>query len=215
MLVTEPDPRLVDIVAAAVEGGVDIVQWRDTTSHIAEVSGLAASIAEATRAPAILLANVRPPTAFALRNGFRKRIDGIHFPEGHADGRFKLTRRAGERIEEILITHRTPDCGITGESIHSVDAARRAEEAGADYVVAGTIFESNSHPDRPGAGLEFLRNVCEVVSIPVIAIGGITTANAPDCIRAGAAGVAVLSPIMRAENPKSVATAYRGVLDSI
>jgi thiamine monophosphate synthase len=57
-------------------------------------------------------------------------------------------------------------------------AARAAEAEGADYLVAGTIFESPSHPGQPGAGIDFLRSVCEAVSIPVIAIGGITPENA-------------------------------------
>ena len=103
---------------------------------------------------------------------------------------------------------------LVGKSIHSVDAAIRSADQGADYLVAGTIFRSLSHPLIRPQGLRFLERVCRAVSIPVIAIGGIKPSNVNDCMATGAAGVAVLSPIMRAKDPREVARAYRDALDS-
>ena len=104
---------------------------------------------------------------------------------------------------------------MIGRSAHSIEAAIKAARIGADYLIAGTIFASHSHPAVAPAGLEFLRDVCAAVDIPVIAIGGITPVNAGDCIRAGAAGVAVMSPIMHADDPAGVARDYRAVLDTV
>jgi len=74
-------------------------------------------------------------------------------------------------------------------SIHSVEEAKRAEQFGAAFVIAGHIFATQSKPNLPPRGLSFLREVCQSVQIPVFAIGGITHKNAQDCINAGAAGV--------------------------
>jgi thiazole tautomerase (transcriptional regulator TenI) len=92
-----------------------------------------------------------------------------------------------------------------------VDAARAAVDWGADYLVAGTVFASASHPGEPAAGLAFLAQVCAAVRVPVLAIGGVTPANLADCLRAGAAGVAVLSPLQGAD-PRAVAAAYVAAL---
>ena len=63
----------------------------------------------------------------------------------------------------------------------------------ADYLGVGPIWESPSKDDaEPAIGLTGLRSICEAVSVPVVAIGGVDALNAGDCIRAGAAGVAVI-----------------------
>ncbi len=92
-----------------------------------------------------------------------------------------------------------------GRSVHSVDAALRAEADGCEYVVAGSVFPTASHPGGPTGGLQLLRDITTAVRIPVIAIGGITAANARSCIDAGARGVAVISAIFDADDPKRAA----------
>lgn len=218
MLVTEPGPRLVDIVVAAVDGGVDVVQWRDKTLSIDDlVRLLAPKLIAAVAGRALVLANLATPSASVIAQSFNPRLDGLHFPEGAAEGDYVVKTTKFAEIDSIVTTqircHGDGKLGITGESIHSVDAVRRAEDAGADYVVAGTIFNSPSHPGVPPAGLGFLAEVCRAVSIPVIAIGGITPEKARGCIDAGAAGVAVLSTIMRAVDPREAAAEYRRALD--
>lgn len=92
-----------------------------------------------------------------------------------------------------------------GRSVHSVDAAVRAEQEGCEYVVAGSVFPTASHPGGPTGGLQLVRDVAAAVRIPVIAIGGINAANARSCIDAGASGVAVISAIFDADDPKRAA----------
>lgn len=153
MLVTRADARLGEIVRAAVDGGVNVVQIRGGE-------------AEAIRRAA---GNAR-----VLING----ID--HLPE-NVPGR------------------------AVGRSVHSVDAAQRAEADGCEYVVAGSVFPTASHPGGPAGGLVLIEDIARSVSIPVIAIGGVNAANARSCIDAGARGVAVISAIFDADDPRAAA----------
>lgn len=80
-----------------------------------------------------------------------------------------------------------------GLSCHSLEAARSAVHAGADYIFFGPVFPTPSKAAfGPPQGIEKLRDVCTSVGIPVIAIGGITFENARECIDAGAAGIAAI-----------------------
>ena len=96
---------------------------------------------------------------------------------------------------------RAADAGIPlGISVTKRREAAIAEYAGATYLGAGPIWETPSKPDAaPPIGLDGLRDICLSVSIPVVAIGGIDSSNAADCIRAGAAGVAVIRAIAEIE----------------
>ena len=137
MLVTEPSARLPEIVAEAVAGGVDIVQLRDRVSAPDCMHEMATTLRPLT---SCLLVNCALPT-LARSAG----ADGIHLPESGPD--IALTRREFGRAT------------LVGRSVHSVDAARQAAADGADYLVAGTIFASPSHPTLAPAGLDFLREV--------------------------------------------------------
>ena len=75
-----------------------------------------------------------------------------------------------------------------GVSVHSLDQALSAQELGADYVVAGHIFDTPSHALEQGRGLKFLREICENLSIKTYAIGGINFENLDEVKEAGAAG---------------------------
>jgi len=87
--------------------------------------------------------------------------------------------------------------GWVGRSVHSVEAAVQAKEEAADYVIAGNVFETRSHPGRPAQGLEFVTRVASV-GLPVIAIGGITAQRAPLVREAGAYGVAAVTALWEA-----------------
>jgi thiamine-phosphate pyrophosphorylase len=94
---------------------------------------------------------------------------------------------------------------LIGVSAHSLEEARDAEAAGADYVTLSPIFRSDSKPGYgPAVGLEGLARIAAAVSIPVLALGGITETNIADCLDAGAAGVAVMGTVMRAADIPSV-----------
>ena len=82
---------------------------------------------------------------------------------------------------------------LVGVSAHSLEGAIQAEEAGADYVIFGPVFvtpskESFGQPQ----GVHRLKEICERLTIPILAIGGITLENAGDCVAAGAAGIAAI-----------------------
>jgi thiamine-phosphate diphosphorylase len=82
--------------------------------------------------------------------------------------------------------------GLVGRSVHSLEAARRAEDDGADYVLLGSIFATPSHPGRQPLGLRALAEVAASLRIPVLAIGGIDAGRARACAEAGAAGFAAI-----------------------
>jgi thiamine-phosphate pyrophosphorylase len=102
---------------------------------------------------------------------------GVHLPEADipiADAR----RLLGDKL--------------LGRSVHSLEAARAAAEAGADYLIFGPVYESASHPGRPAAGLDALREVCVAVKVPVLAIGGVDGERVPEVLNAGAGGYAAI-----------------------
>jgi thiamine-phosphate pyrophosphorylase len=196
MMVTGLREGLPELVAQAVAGGVNIVQFRDNVVMMDKWLEAAATLREVI-APdqASLVLNTGAITAWLTE---QVGADGVHLPECESVGHARLIIGA-----EPLI----------GQSVHSVEAAVRAQDESANYVVAGTIFASASHPERQPAGLEYLREVCAAVSIPVLAIGGITPERAGECIRAGARGVAVLSPFRQADDPGALARAYRAAME--
>lgn len=92
---------------------------------------------------------------------------------------------------------------IVGTSVHSVDDAAFARENGADYITAGNIYETDCKKGLKGKGVNFLRNVCESVDIPVYAIGGINADTAKELKSVNSknfAGVCVMSLLMQSEN---------------
>ena len=91
---------------------------------------------------------------------------------------------------------------ILGASCHSVAEAREAQALGCTYVTAGHIFETDCKQGLPGRGLTFLRDVCEEVSIPIYAIGGITPERMDLVKKAGAAGACVMSGAMTCGDAK-------------
>lgn len=101
-----------------------------------------------------------------------------------------------------------------GVSVHSVDEAAAAERDGATWVTFGHVWETGSHPGEPGRGVEALREVAAAVEIPVIAIGGITTAQVPEALAAGASGIAAISAILAVDDPAEATRTIRAALDT-
>lgn len=100
-----------------------------------------------------------------------------------------------------------PAC-LVGVSVHGAGAARRAEEGGADYLVVGTIFSTGSHPGRPGAGPARVAAVAARVTLPLLAIGGVTPERVAPVLEAGAYGAAVLSGVWDACDPAEALDRY-------
>lgn len=100
-----------------------------------------------------------------------------------------------------------------GVSVHSPEEAIWAEKLGAAYLIAGHIFQTDCKKGVLPRGLDFLKQVCEAVSIPVVAIGGITELNAESVLRAGAKGICIMSGLMACEEPENKIYKYKMLLD--
>jgi len=100
-----------------------------------------------------------------------------------------------------------------GRSVHSVDEARVARDEGADFLVAGPVYETASHPGRLGAGLGLVQ-ACAGLGLPVIAIGGITAGRVAEVRDAGAYGVAAIRGLWLSPDAAAAAVAYLQALDA-
>lgn len=89
---------------------------------------------------------------------------------------------------------------MIGASCHSVEDALEARALGCSYITAGHVFETDCKKGLPGRGLNFLRNVCAAVNIPVYGIGGIDAENIPEVRKAGASGACLMSSLMVCED---------------
>jgi thiamine-phosphate pyrophosphorylase len=154
----------------AVEGGATVVQWR-----LKDVPRL--EVVERGRAARSLCA--RHGVMFVVNDDVEAALmlgaDGVHL--GRAD-------EGADRAHEHELT-----LGLSASTVEGAsDAAGRA-----DYIGAGPVWATPSKMDAdPPIGLEGLAAICGSVGVPVVAIGGVDASNAGDCIRAGAAGVAVI-----------------------
>jgi thiamine-phosphate pyrophosphorylase len=152
---------------AAVEAGATVVQLRRKGASTDELVEEGEGFGELDT-----LFIVNDDVEAAIRLG----ANGVHL--GRADDGAERAVAAG-----LLL----------GTSAASVPEALDGERRGAAYIGAGPIWPTPSKPDAdPPIGLDGLAGICRAVAIPVVAIGGIDAANAGDCIRAGAAGVAVI-----------------------
>ena len=151
----------------AVEGGATVIQLRLKGASTGDVIQTGRAFLDL---PATFVVNDDVEAALALG------ADGVHLGRDDAG--------AERAVEQGL---------MLGTSASSVEEARAGERRGAAYIGAGPVWATPSKPDAdPPIGLGGLREICEAVSVPVIAIGGVDAANAGDCIEAGAAGVAVV-----------------------
>jgi thiamine-phosphate pyrophosphorylase len=184
---------LEEVVSLAVDGGVNIVQLRERDLPARELYNLALTVHTVVRGRALFMVNDRVDVASACG------ADGVQLP---SDG---LPLDAAADVDPTL---------LFGQSVHSAASAVEAQHRGADFVILGTVFDTPSKPGVRTLGLEGVRRAAEAVSIPVIAIGGITAANAGDVIDAGAGGVAVISAIMDADDPRAAARALWQAVES-
>lgn len=97
--------------------------------------------------------------------------------------------------------------GLVGCSVHSLEDAEDAQRCGADYAVFGHVFATGSHAGLPPKGLDALARVVERVSIPVVAIGGITADNVGAVLETRCSGVAVIGAVLESACPRSAARA--------
>jgi thiamine-phosphate pyrophosphorylase len=182
----------VEIVEAAIRGGVDIVQLREKSANANERYELGRELRELTRDAGVpLIVNDRVDLTAALD------ADGVHL--GDDDLPVSVAR---EQLGEAA---------IIGRSVSTPEAARRAEEAGADYLGVGAVFATDSKddvsPEEQAIGLDRIRAVREATDLPFVGIGGVTPHNAADVVEAGADGVAVISAVTGADEPETATRA--------
>lgn len=172
---SEAFSRLLNLIEAAVAGNIDLIQLREKNLHTRVLYELTMAAAEIMRGRHTrLLVNDRADVALATG------ASGVH-----------LTTRS---IKTSVIRHAFGDEFLIGVSTHSVAQAREARNGQADFAVFGPVFETASKLvyGKP-LGLEKLQQVAaDLAPFPVLALGGITPANAADCFRAGASGLAAI-----------------------
>ena len=186
----------VEVVRAAIRGGVSCVQLREkgcSTREFMDEARLLKALLVGTGVP--LFINDRLEVALAVG------ADGVHLGQNDlaiADAR----RLVGNRM-------------IIGISAESVADAVRAEAEGADYIGASPVFTTPTKTDTASPlGLDGLRAIRRAVQLPLVAIGGINADNAAQVLRAGADGLAVVSAIVSAPCPRTAAAGLRQRIQS-
>ena len=160
----------LETARVAIDGGATVVQWR--LKDLPRVD-----VVERGRATRSLCARHGIP--FVVNDDVEAALmlgaDGVHL--GREDDGAETAKEHGLTL------------GLSAATLAEAQAA----DGRADYIGAGPVWATPSKPDAdPAIGLDGLRGICAAVSTPVVAIGGVDADNAADCIRAGAAGVAVI-----------------------
>lgn len=184
-----PPERWLRAIEAALEGGIRDLQLREKDLPASEQSALARELRRLTRRyGARLIVNDR--LDIALLAG----ADGVHLPE--------------QGLPAAEVKARFPDLWV-GVSTHSLEGAQKAQQAGADYITFSPVFDTPSkRAYGPPQGLDKLAEVTRALSVPVIALGGITLENLPEVLRCGVHGVALIRGLWDSPNIKETASRY-------
>ncbi|MEX2368214.1 MAG: thiamine phosphate synthase [Balneolaceae bacterium] len=186
---------LEECVRQACRSGVRAVQLREKDLSGAELYRLAKRLRAVTgEFGAGLWINDRLDIALAVQ------ADGIHCPE---DG-----------LPPDVVKRHAPGLKI-GASVHSPEAARKAEQAGADFLLFGPVFKTRSKPEAEPQGIPELKKITGQSRLPVFAIGGITPKQVGECLEAGAWGVAGISSILGSNKISKTVTEYSIHLETL
>ncbi|MDF9762694.1 MULTISPECIES: thiamine phosphate synthase [Peribacillus] len=185
-LVTEESiaiEELTKIIAESVSGGVSIVQLREKNNSSLSFYKKASELKQLLSELSIpLIINDRVDIALAVE------ADGIHIGQ--------------DDLPLPVIKQMVPDDMIVGVSVSTLEEALEAEQNGADYIGVGSVFPTKTKQDATLMAIEDLEEICRSVSIPAVAIGGITADNISSLSDSGLSGTAVVSAIMNADSPK-------------
>lgn len=188
------DLSLAEAVRQSLDGGVTFVQLREKHLGREEFATEALSLKA-------LCAEYGVP--FVINDDVELAVevdaDGVHV--GQSD------MAAGD------VRARIGDGKILGVSAQNVEQAVAAEKCGADYLGVGAVFPTGSKDDAEDVSYDTLRDICNAVSIPVIAIGGITADNAAKLSGSGICGVAVISAIYCADDITKAARTMRAAVE--
>jgi thiamine-phosphate pyrophosphorylase len=188
-LVCPARPR--DWIAAAVRGGVDLIQLRDKTLSDDELVVAARGF---TGHDALFILNDRPDLVEACG------ADGIHV--GQDDDPPAIARAAVG-----------PD-RIVGRSTHAPDQAKAADEdPDVDYLAVGPVHATPTKPGRPAVGLQYVAYAADAVKKPWFAIGGLDAGNVHEVVERGATRIVVVRAISDAHDPEAAARELRAALE--
>lgn len=176
----------IDIVRAALKGGIKLVQLREKDLSDDETRELAMEIRTlTTNADALLIINDRPDIAMAVN------ADGVHL---------------GQTDESVdTVRNMAPDL-IIGASTHTVDEAINAENLGASYINIGPIFPTGTKEwNKDFLGIESISRISSNINIPFTVMGGIKAEHIPTLMKAGASAIALVTAISAADDPEEAA----------
>jgi thiamine-phosphate pyrophosphorylase len=179
-----------EVASQLIWGGAKIIQFRDKLRDKSERLSITQGLRELCSKHGVLFI-VNDYIGLVLATD----ADGLHL--GQKDLPVSVTRRL------------LPIDKIIGCSVNTVDQAVTAQADGADYIAVGSIYPTSSKEGAVVVGLEGLRQIKQAVSLPLVAIGGISKDNAAEVLAAGADAVAVISAILNAED---VAEATRQII---
>jgi len=182
-------------VEAALAGGVAAVQYRDKSTDVARRHEQASELVALCRR-----FNVPLIVNDDLRLADLADADGVHL--GRDDGSLREAR---------IILGRDKLIGAT--CYQSLELAQAAQAAGADYIAFGSFFPSPTKPAAGRAEADLLREATQAIHIPIVAIGGITLANAPGLLDAGADSLAILSALFDAPDIRAAAHALNQLFE--
>ncbi|ASS93485.1 thiamine phosphate synthase [Peribacillus simplex] len=186
-LVTEESialEKLTKIIAESVSGGVSIVQLREKNNSSLSFYKKASALKQLLNELSIpLIINDRVDIALAVA------ADGIHIGQ--------------DDLPLPVVKQMVPEDMIVGVSVSTLEEALEAERNGADYVGVGSVFPTKTKKDATLMAIGDLEEICRSVSIPAVAIGGITADNISALSNSGLSGTAVVSAIMNADSPKT------------
>ena len=173
-------------IQEAAAGGVGIVQLREKNKNDRELLSIGREVRQATRKAGILfIMNDRPDLALLAD------ADGVHLGQDDLD----------IHSARIVLGAET----IIGISTHNIDQCKRAILDGADYLGVGPTYPSQTKNFEAFAGLEYVRQVAELTTLPAYAIGGINIENVQEVVQAGLRRVAVGLVISQTEDPRDEA----------
>ncbi len=176
-----PKKDFEENIEKVISSGATVIQLREKNLPALSFLKAALRMRKLIRPPILFMVNDRVDIAMASR------ADGVHL--GQQDFPVPSARRV--MGEEMII----------GVSTHSLEEALRAEREGADYAAVGPLFPTSTKLDsRPPVGTGMIGEIKKELSIPVVAIGGITVENAHEALKMGADGIAVVSAIFGQED---------------
>jgi thiamine-phosphate pyrophosphorylase len=184
-----PGGEILETVERALDGGVLAVQLREKDLLGRELFRLAERMRKLTEGyGARLLINDRADVALGVG------ADGVHL------GVLSIPPREARRF--------LGPRAVIGCSAHNAEELREAEEGGADFVTFGPVYPTPSKgPFGPPVGIPALASACRTAGIPVFALGGVGPGNLEEVLRAGSFGIALISGIVAAADPRAAAAA--------